>query len=96
MSDAEQRTENRMVSRDLAQQIRCVALRMVKSGVVLSMDAPARHHTLIHALAEWAGTDIRHSEFEQGFLTATGRFIDRERAAQICGRTGKLFSEDLW
>jgi hypothetical protein len=84
------------VSRDLAQQIRCAALRMRLSGVVLSLEQPMRHHDIIHALAEWADRPVKHQEIEQGFLTATGRFIDREHAARLCGREGQLFSEDLW
>lgn len=84
------------VSRDLAQQIRCVAVRMVKSGVVLSMDAPARHHNILHELAEWLGRSITWDEHVQGFLTATGKFVTRENAAKLVGREGQLYSEDLW
>lgn len=84
------------VSADLAQFIRGVALRMTSSGAVLSMDRPARHHTLIHALADWAGRDVPHGDFEQGFMSAHGTFWSREHAARLCGREGKLFSEDLW
>jgi hypothetical protein len=84
------------VSRDLAQHIRCVAIRMKRSGVVLSMDPPFRHSDLIFEVARWLDRPLRHDEHDQGFLAATGRFISREHAARLCGREGKLFSEDLW
>ena len=84
------------VSKDLAQHIRGVAIRMTKSGVVLSMDRPARHHDLVHAWAEWVGRPLEWSEHEQGFMSATGTFWTREHAARMCGREGKLYSEDLW
>ena len=84
------------VSADLAQHIRGPALRMRLSGVVLSMDKPKRHHDVIHALADWAGRPIKGEEIEQGFISATGAFWTREHAARMCGREGKLFSEDLW
>jgi coenzyme F420-reducing hydrogenase delta subunit len=32
----------------------------------------------------------------QGFLTSRGRFVTRAEAADLHGRTGPLFSEDLW
>jgi hypothetical protein len=47
--------------------------------------------------------DINHIEREQGFLTNTDRFVDREEAGQIAYDAGQiteknnfLFSEDLW
>jgi hypothetical protein len=80
----------------LAQQIRSVAIRMVRSGVVLSMDPPARHHDILHDMADWIGRPLQRSEHVQGFLSATGKFMTREDAARMCGREGQLYSEDLW
>lgn len=84
------------VSHDLAQHIRGVAIRMRSNGVVLSMDRPARHHILLHAISDWANRSVTHDEFEQGFMSATGTFWTREHAARMCGREGRLYSEDLW
>lgn len=33
---------------------------------------------------------------QQGFVTSTGRFVDREEAARLHSKIGKLYSEDLW
>lgn len=76
--------------------VRCVAIRMRISRVVLFMERPARHHNLMHELADWLGRPLKHSEYEQGFLANNGDFVDRHHAARLCGRTGQLFSEDLW
>lgn len=95
-SDARPLEQRVKVSRDLAQQIRGVAVRMVPSGVVLSMEPPHRHHDLLHNLAEWLNRPINWDEHVQGFLSATGKFMTREDAARMCGREGRLYSEDLW
>lgn len=84
------------VSRDLAQQIRGVAVRMIPSGIVLSLDAPARHHNILNQLGDWLNRSVTWDEHVQGFLTASGKFITREDAARLCGREGQLYSEDLW
>lgn len=67
--------------------------------VIVSAPPPARHHNLF-ALAG-------HCD-ESGFLTSTGRFVDREEAMRIAVAAGqplidhpsrhatRLFSEDLW
>lgn len=88
--------ERKRISPDLAQHIRGVAIRMIKSGVVLSMDRPARHHHLLHAWAEWSGRALERGEHEQGFMSSTGGFWTREQAARMCGHEGQLYSEDLW
>lgn len=96
VQDAGQDRSREKVPPNLAQQIRCVAIRMIPSGVVLSLDAPARHDNLLHNMGEWIGRALTGPEHVQGFLSATGKFVTREDAARLCGREGRLYSEDLW
>lgn len=75
-------------------------------GETFSMAAPARHHDVIALIRRerpnwgpvpgWA---------EQGFITNSGAFVDREMAGKIAVEAGQveslkwppsLFSEDLW
>lgn len=68
---------------------------------IVSAPPPARHHNLF-ALA-WPVVPT-----EQGFLTSSGRFVDREEGLKIALGSGQpmidhpsrhdrlLFSEDLW
>lgn len=64
---------------------------------------PARHHDLIHKLAEMGHTTPITGE--QGFIDDQVGFVDRELAARIALWEGQieklhappnLFSEDLW
>jgi hypothetical protein len=88
----------------IGETIEKAALR--KGRLVLSMDRPARHHTILHDLAD---LDVREAGMpvNQGFLTSIGRFVDRVEAAVIARRAGQiekkhgppdvLFSEDdVW
>ena len=69
--------------------------------ITLSVPAPGRHHHVAWFLATY-GVDER----DQGFLTSTGRFVDREEAVgiavasgqrlRVTGSEGTLYSEDLW
>lgn len=67
--------------------------------------SPARHHSLIHELIRMGRP--RPITGAQGFLTSTGRFVDRAEARRIavaCGQVDPaktynptyLFSEDVW
>lgn len=78
-------------------------------GEVWTLPRPARHHVLIQA---WAiahyrdGEEGRIGEHDQGFVTSTGRFVEREEAKVIARAAGRLlerasssaslFSEDVW
>lgn len=73
------------------------------NGLPFTLPRPARHHTLIHAMAERG--DPIPIKGTQGFMTSDGRFVDRKVAARIarvagqmiaCHVPGTLFSEDLW
>lgn len=73
-----------------------------KLPVIVSAAPPARHHNLFIAYKRLGPPD------KQGFVTSTGRFVERDEALQIAlasgqpmingsGRhTSDLFSEDLW
>lgn len=69
---------------------------------------PARHHSMLHPMAE-QGFRGNHQD-DQGFITSTGRYVNRKDAMEIAvaagqvdpnnrksgSDSGDLFSEDLW
>lgn len=70
-------------------------------ATIITAPPPARHHNL------FAGGHLgRH--FDDGFITSTGRFVEREEALNVALASGQsmidhparharlLFSEDLW
>ncbi len=72
--------------------------------VTFSVERPGRHHTIIHALVDLGMPKPINTE-HTGFITSTGRFVDRKEAAIIAlnaKQTDKLiappnlYSEDLW
>lgn len=74
-------------------------------GQVIALPRPARHHTIMKAIADTIPTDEWPVQGEQGFMTSGGRFVGREAAATIalaacqCSQLiagPRLFSEDLW
>jgi hypothetical protein len=80
-----------------------VAAAIQYHGLTVSLPPPARHHTILHPLADIVGKVIGPDE--QGFLTSTGRFVGRFEARDIAIQSGQnrkpdhqhwLFSEDLW
>ena|ERR1700740_554402 len=79
--------------------------RLYPDSLIITSPSPARHHTLLHPMF----SKIGQPKFEdQGFLTSTGRYVEREEALQIALTSGQpmidhpsrhpkwLFSEDLW
>jgi hypothetical protein len=76
--------------------------RVYPDFLIVSSPPPARHGTLMH------GGDFRASPGDQGFLTSSGRYVDREEgftiasaAGQIIHKSGNpdtptLYSEDMW
>lgn len=72
-----------------------------------AVPAPARHHHVLHQLSQWGrGKEV---DGGQGFITDTGRYVDRKEAWTIAksagqllpiaptdGRGGTLYSEDVW
>lgn len=81
-----------------------VAAAVMLDDEVWQLPRPARHHHILWALDQvLPGRAIE--AHVQGFMTNTGRFVEREEAARIAsmaGQVGKLsapphlFSEDLW
>ena len=73
-------------------------------GKVYTMPKPARHHDIIHFMAN-KGIEIPITG-EQGFITNEGVFVDRYEARIIAvnahqlldraGGTTRLYSEDVW
>lgn len=68
---------------------------ILKDGVIYRA---RRHHLII-----WEHEPQFFNNCEQGFVTDTGEFVDREEGAKIafeCGQIKEpkriLFSEDLW
>ena len=77
-------------------------------GRTYSVARPGRHHDIIRAM-DLAGIDPAHGH--QGFVTSSGRFVDRREARKIAEAAGQLlpvddlgairqhpelFSEDVW
>lgn len=78
----------------------------VNHGAVLSLPPPARHHTIIATMDLEMNVDgLNAIPQSQGFLTSTGRFVNRVEGYYIALAAGQLskekatpqlFSEDLW
>lgn len=89
------------------ERIASAALRV--AGEVWTLPPPVRHCHLVHAWSQshWRdGGPTPIPEHEQGFVTSTGRFVDRVEARRIAKEAGQLlprasvgedlFSEDVW
>lgn len=85
-----------------------VAAALRIGNLILSVPRPGRHHDVFRAAHE-AGLPLGYRE--QGFVTSTGRFVDRRKARLIAEAAGQLlpvddlgavrqhpelFSEDVW
>lgn len=81
---------------------RIVAVAIIAHGRTYSLPSPYRHTDVI---LDMQSQGIYKSS-EQGFLTSTGRFVDRSAAKLIARCAGqikqpepegdKLYSEDIW
>lgn len=80
---------------------------LMKDGRVFSVERPGRHDQVIRFAHTTLGlsTDPMEPlrEDVQGFVTNSGRFVDRfeavgiaVKAGQIAGHKYKLYSEDVW
>lgn len=76
-----------------------------REGEVWSVPRPGRHHNVLQLVSLRVGRE--REGWEQGFLTSSGRFVDRYEAFKIAtaanqiiektpGPKGMLFSEDVW
>lgn len=83
-----------------------IAAAAIQFGATISLPPPARHHTIIQTMdAEMGIPGQLATPQSQGFVTDTGRFVNRVeayylafKACQIISGTKgpQLFSEDLW
>jgi hypothetical protein len=90
----------------MSEKERIVAAAIRANGVVFSEIPPARHHTILHAIDSLGLNPIEiGAPNNQGFITSTGRFVQRRQAAGIAVEAGQidapkwgaeLYSEDLW
>jgi hypothetical protein len=65
-----------------------VAAAIERNGLVYSIQRPARHHNVMRQMAA-AGIPIP-IEGTQGFLTNTGRFVDRREARLIADKARQI------
>lgn len=83
----------------------------VERMFVALVPPPGRHHTVFAGVRGTCGENEKTRDFccaaQQGFVTSTGRFVDRAEAYKIAQAAdqiimhgssvpGTLFSEDLW
>lgn len=84
-----------------------VAAAVLAKGIILTVPAPGRHHTVLNAMDIELGLCALTlgPPDSQGFTTSTGRFVGRKEAAEIAVAAGQikapkwgdvLYSEDLW
>lgn len=92
-----------------ASRERIIAAAVQVEGVTISLPLPARHGQVLAAMDAMHLPDYQLHRATQGFLTSTGRFVNRVQAKQIAHMAGQpqlrpeherhqrdLFSEDLW
>lgn len=92
-----------------ASRERIIAAAVQVEGVTLSLPLPARHGQVLAAMDAMHLPEYQLHRACQGFLTSTGRFVNRVQAKQIAHMAGQpqmrpeherhqrdLFSEDLW
>jgi hypothetical protein len=76
------------------------------NNVIYSVPRPGRHHTVIQMMAKDNFPTEAMSLKNQGFVTSTGRFVDRYEGAKIARAAGQIIreptppdmltSEDVW
>ena len=76
------------------------------NGTIYSVPRPGRHHTVIQMMVHDGFPDEAMHLKNQGFVTSTGRFVDRYEAAKIARAAGQIIreptppdmltSEDVW
>lgn len=75
-------------------------------GCTISLPKPARHDTILKSIHCTMGLCALEAGKQQGFLTSTGRYVNRVEAYHIAWRAKQitentptypeLYSEDLW
>jgi hypothetical protein len=98
-----------LLVRMLAQRLivgdeKLIGVAVLQKGTVYSLPRPKRHHDLMTHMAETLDMPVP-IEGVQGFITSTGRFVDRKAAKKVALHNGQLpndtpsvilFDEDLW
>jgi len=81
---------------------RIAAAAILYHGHIVSLDPPARHPNIIWWIEDYDHTGV------QGFITDTGRFVDRAEGYDIAAASGqivhksgqpdvpRLYTEDMW
>lgn len=93
----------------MSRRIVGVAFKRPGSGLLVTLDAPHRHHHIIEWLAETGHGGKWSLECDQGFVDDRGNWLSREDALKLATENGQLklprppthnahelFSEDLW
>lgn len=79
-----------------------IAAAIKLDGKIFSVPKPGRHHDIIHKMVQ---DGVKPHAGIQGFVTQSGKFVDRQTGAKIAISNGQvskllsppeLFSEDLW
>lgn len=101
--------EHLAIKERIDSQVELIVAAAVRfDGATISFPRPARHQQAISWL-HWKGLREPDGCYECGFLTNTGRFVDRKEAGRIILASGQgtyregytnphghVFSEDLW
>ena len=78
---------------------------VLQNGTQYNLPAPKRHHHIFGVMHNDGVLPEDRYGCTQGFLTSTGRFVDRTEAGKIAIEAGQiktlkwhpyLYSEDLW
>lgn len=84
----------------MKESIDCAAIR--DRGTIYFLPRPNRHWKILNVL--WGnGVKTKDGPDEQGFLTTTGRYVNRREGLEIAREAGQLIreswqlhTEDLW
>jgi hypothetical protein len=79
---------------------------IIYDDVIYSVPPPGRHHTVIQMMSAKGLPNEAMRLQNQGFVTSTGRFVDRYEGARIARAAGQIIreptppdmltSEDVW
>jgi hypothetical protein len=87
-----------------------IAAAAIFMGATISLPPPARHHTILATMDLVMGLNAIQNGAPtcQGFITSTGRYVNRVEAYYIANAAGQiihksgnkgeptLYSEDMW
>jgi hypothetical protein len=83
-----------------------VGAAVMIDDLIITVERPARHHTVLHAIHKRFREAPVGFQFRQGFVTSTGRFVGRKEGLAIATaaeqivkkhpQPDELYSEDMW